>query len=136
MAKKRRKRNPVNLDRYGDLFYDLAGEFDTIIVSMVEELFQADIASEKITKRAIKATAKVIVNRWQKMMRGKLPIGATDDISVAAMQFNELVMTAMAEVFEGDAIMSDPSTAAHKKRIKIKDQVAGALMKAWLRAYH
>jgi len=133
---KRRKHNPVNIDHYGELFYDLADAFDRIVVWIVEELFQADMTSEKISKRAIKDIAKVIVNRWQKMMRGKLPLRGTDDVSVAALQFNELTMVAMAEIFHEDALMGDKSETARKKRIKIKDQIAGGILKAWLRAHY
>lgn len=63
----------VNVDHYGDLFYDMANEFD------------------------------------------------------------EIVITTVGEIFEGDEAAADPSMVSDKKMLAIKKQVAGAIFKTWLK---
>lgn len=136
MAKRRRKRNPVNLDRYGDLFYDAAASFNEFVDELITVAFNVDRTNEKISRKMVKAAAVAIVERWEQIARGKRPLHDTSGLSELARGFGEIVDDTTATVFKGDLTLMDESAAYRKKLFRAQRQIAGGILKAWLRAYY
>lgn len=74
----KRRKNPVNIDQYGDLFYDMAGEFDNIVTATMGEIFEGDEimrTSETVDMkkfyRAKKLIAGGIVKAWLRRNQGR-----------------------------------------------------------------
>ena len=136
MAKQRRKRNPVNLDRYGDLFYDAAASFNEFVDELITVAFNVDRTSEKITRKMVKAAAVAIIQRWEQIARGKRPLHDTSGLSELARGFGEIVNDTTAEVFEDDLTLTDESVESRKKLFRAQRQIAGGILKAWLRSQY
>lgn len=74
----RRRKNPVDINRYGDLFYDMAAEFDKIVTITMAEVFEGDEVAhdpdmmpiEKVAKKK-KMIAATIVKAWLQMQKGR-----------------------------------------------------------------
>jgi hypothetical protein len=122
---KRRRRNPINLKQYGDLFGDVAAEFDVMVETCCLELYDHDP-----NKAERKKAANLIIKAWLKKMSGKkLPKNASP-LGIAAAHaddFSEIAIITTAEVFEGDFAATD---AKIKKAIR---KIAGAIYKEWLK---
>lgn len=74
----RRRKNPVDIDRYGDLFYDMADEFDKIVTVTMAEVFEGDAVAHDpdmmptahIAKKK-KLVAGAILKAWLRMQKGR-----------------------------------------------------------------
>lgn len=134
--RRKRKRNPVNLDRYGDLFYDAAASFNEFVDKLITVAFNVDRTSEKVSRKMVKGAAVAIVERWEQIARGKRPMHDTSGLSELARGFGKIVNDTTAEVFEGDLMLADESDASRKKLFRAQRQIAGGILKAWLRAQY
>lgn len=74
----RRRKNPVNIDRYGDLFYDMADEFNKIVHVTMAEVFEGDevmhdpdMGQTGAMFKKKKLIAGAILKAWLRMQKGK-----------------------------------------------------------------
>lgn len=81
MAKRkrqRRRKNPVDISRYGDLFYDMAAEFNELVLITIAEIYEHDPSITDSEMVPIEKMAKIkksvgahIFKAWVQMQKGR-----------------------------------------------------------------